>query len=171
MFQRVAVALTLVLTLASGSALSQEAGTRSGFWLSFGGGGGVMNGLRGASFYVRMGGTPNEQVQFGAQVLNWWRDEADTGDDTRVSVAATAAIFPVHSSGPDRSLLSEWFLRAGFGIVTAQSTSGVGPTVGTGIDLRLGRNFFVTPNVDMVVYFFAEETDVSLTFTLGLTWH
>ena len=62
MFQRVAVALTLVLTLASGSALSQEAGTRSGFWLSFGGGGGVMNGLRGASFYVRMGGTPNEQA-------------------------------------------------------------------------------------------------------------
>jgi hypothetical protein len=48
MFQRVAVALTVVLTLASGSALSQEAGTRSGFWLSFGGGGGVMNGLRGA---------------------------------------------------------------------------------------------------------------------------
>jgi hypothetical protein len=171
MFQKTTLILTLVLVLASASALPQEASTRSGFWLSFGGGGGVMDGQRGATMYVRMGGTPNDQVQFGAQVLHWWRDEANTGEDTRVSVAATAAVFPVHSSGPDRSLLSEWFLRAGFGIVTAQSTSGVGPTVGTGIDLRLGRNFFVTPNVDMVVYFFAEETDVSLTFTLGLTWH
>jgi hypothetical protein len=171
MFQKTALSLTLLLVLASTSALAQEASTRSGFWMSFGGGGGVMNGERGATFYARLGGTPNDHVQFGAQVLHWWRDEASTGDDTRVSVGATAAIFPVRNSGPNRSLLSEWFLRAGFGIVTAQSTSGVGPTVGTGIDLRLGRNFFVTPNVDMVVYFFAEETDVSLTFTLGLTWH
>jgi hypothetical protein len=170
MFQKGALALILALTLVSGSALPQEAGTRSGFWLSFGGGGGVMNGLRGAAAYVRMGGTPNERVQFGGQLLHWWRED-DTGERTRVSIAATAAIFPIHSGAPNRHLLSEWFLKAGFGIVTAQSTTGVGPTVGTGIDLRLGRNFFVSPNVDLVIYFFNDETDVSLTFTLGLTWH
>jgi hypothetical protein len=170
MFQKVALALTLVFALTTGLALPQEAGARSGFWLSFGGGGGLMNGSRGAATYVRMGGTPNNRVQFGGQVLHWWRDD-DRGDRTRVSIAATAAIFPLHSGAPNRSPLSEWFLRAGFGIVTAHSSSGVGPTLGTGIDLRLGRNFFVTPNVDLVAYFFKDETDVSLTFTLGLTWH
>ncbi|NIM52598.1 MAG: hypothetical protein GTO22_25695 [Gemmatimonadales bacterium] len=170
MFQKVTLALTVVFVLGAGSALPQEVGTRSGFWLSFGGGGGLMDGLRGAATYVRMGGTPNSRVQFGGQVLNWWRHD-ETGEHSRVSIAATAAVFPIQGGSPNRALLSEWFLRGGFGIVTAHSSSGVGPTLGTGIDLRLGRNFFVTPNVDLLVYFFRDETDVSLTFTLGLTWH
>lgn len=170
MFQKTALALSLIVALAAGTATSQEGGTRSGFWLSFGGGGGLMNGLRGAATYVRLGGTPNPRVQFGAQVLHWWREDHQ-GERVRTSVGATAAIFPVHSSASSHHLLSEWFLRAGFGIVAAQATSGVGPSVGTGIDLRLGSNFFVSPNVDLVMYFFQDETDVSLTFTLGLTWH
>jgi hypothetical protein len=40
-----------------------------------------------------------------------------------------------------------------------------------GIDLALSRNFFVTPNIDYAVDFFAESTYTSLLFTLGLSWH
>ncbi|MEJ2238484.1 MAG: hypothetical protein P8X82_09330, partial [Gemmatimonadales bacterium] len=74
MFRRVAVAAMLALALAPWPASPQVEGERSGFWLSFGGGGGLLRDLRAASFYVRMGGTPNHQLQFGGQVLHWWRE-------------------------------------------------------------------------------------------------
>ena len=40
-----------------------------------------------------------------------------------------------------------------------------------GIDFRLGRNFYVTPNVDYMVQFFDRDTVGSVLVTLGVTWH
>ncbi len=170
MSHRVAFAVLIVFGLAAWPASPQDEGERAGFWLSFGGGGGLIRDLRAATFYARMGGTPNRQLQFGAQVMNWWRDEGDV-ENSSVSVSATAAFFPWDDAGPAGLPLEQTFLRAGFGVATMGHKSGVGPTLGAGIDLRLGGNLHVTPNLDMVIYFLADHTYTSMAFTLGLTWH
>jgi hypothetical protein len=159
-----------VLLAAAWPASSQREGERRGFWFSFGGGGGLLRDLRAATFYVRMGGTPRSQLQFGAQVMNWWRDEG-AEEHEGVSVAATAAYFPWDDGAPGGSVLEDAFLKAGFGPVSMGEISGIGPTFGAGIDLQLGGNLHVTPNLDMVIYFLADYTYTSLAFTLGLTWH
>ncbi len=171
MSYRVAVLMIAALALSGTSVSAQYEGDRRGFWLSFGGGGGVIRDLRAATFYVRMGGTPNSRLQFGGQVMNWWRDESHEESHTGVSVSATAAFFPWDDGEPGGSVLKQAFFRAGFGPVTMGSLSGVGPTFGTGIDLRLSGNLHVTPNLDTVIYFLADHTYASVAFTLGLTWH
>ncbi|UCG85066.1 MAG: hypothetical protein JSW71_14125 [Gemmatimonadota bacterium] len=170
MFRRLAFGVMVALALAPWPAAPQIEGERAGFWLSFGGGGGLMRDLRAATFYVRMGGTPNRQLQFGGQVMNWWRDEGDE-ENSSVSVSATAAFFPWDRRSSGGSPLRQTFIRIGFGPVAMGDLSGVGPTFGAGIDLQLGGNLHVTPNVDMAVYFLADHTYTSMAFTLGLTWH
>jgi hypothetical protein len=160
----------VALAVAAWPASPQGGGERSGFWFSFGGGGGLIRDLRGAAFYVRMGGTPNSQLQFGGQVLNMWR-HANNGDHGSVSVAATAAFFPWDDGARGGSTLEQMFFRAGFGVANMGHLTGVGPTFGTGIDLQLSGNMHVTPNLDMVLYFLADYTYASIAFTLGLTWH
>ncbi|MFC1639363.1 hypothetical protein ACFL3B_01210 [Gemmatimonadota bacterium] len=163
--------LLLVWVLGCGHAVAQNDNTHKGFWLSFGGGGGWMDGERSASSYFRMGGTPNSQVHFGGQVLHWWQDD----EIQHSNVSATFAVYPFYSSTRPRGPLSEWFVKTGFGVAVAHDhwhdQTGVGLNLGTGIDLRLNKNFFVTPNLDCLVDFFNESTDMSFLFTLGLSWH
>ena len=45
--------------------------------------------------------------------------------------------------------------------------NGIAATLGTGYDIRLGSgNFYLTPNVDLLVQFFSDATPASLIFTL-----
>ena len=163
--------LLLVCVFCCGPVIAQTENAHKGFWLSFGGGGGWMEGERSASSYFRMGGTPNSQVHFGAQVLHWWQDD----EIQNSSVTAIFALYPFYRRSGPPGRFSEWFLKTGFGIAVAhnhwQDQTGVGLNLGTGIDLRLNRNFFVTPNLDFLVDFFNESTDTSILFTLGLSWH
>ena len=138
-----------------------------GFWLSAGGGGGWHGDLRGAAFYLRFGGTPSEKVLFGGEVLTWFR-----GDDValqRVNATATAVYYPLVGRGPARGL----FFKGGFGIGTTGDgiNTGVGTTLGTGFDFRIGRNLYVTPNADVLTQFFESDTDTQFVFTLGLGFH
>jgi hypothetical protein len=177
MFHRSAVLLIAIAIWASGAGWAQREGSHKGFWLSFGGGGGWTDGSRGAAGYVRMGGTPNSRVQFGAQVLNWWRGDGSGFETNRVAVTATGSIFPFYERRDGRLPLQEWFLKLGFGIAAGEDSwmgdeqSGIAFNAGSGFDLHLGGNFFVTPNVDTMLLFFEDATDVSVVFTLGLTWH
>jgi hypothetical protein len=159
----------VALVLAAWPASPQDEGERAGFWLSFGGGGGMLRSMRAATFYARMGGTPNRRLQFGAQVMNWWRE--NDADYSGVSVGVTAAFFPWDDGQGTRSPFEQTFLRAGFGPVTMGHLTGIGPTFGFGTDLHLNGNLHVTPNLDMVLYFLADATYVSAAFTLGLSWH
>ena len=130
-----------------------------------------MGNERSATTYFRMGGTPNKRVHFGGQVLHWWQDE----DIQHTSVTATFAVYPLYRTTGRRSLFQEFFLKSGFGVATAHchgdDVTGVGLNLGTGFDLRLSRNFFVTPNLDYSIDYFAESTHTSLLFSLGLSWH
>ena len=171
MIKNAMLSFLLVWVLCSVPAVAQSDNTHKGLWLSFGGGGGWMDGERSASSYFRMGGTPNSRVLFGGQVLHWWQDE----DVQHSNVSATFAIYPFFRSSRRTSRFNEWFVKTGFGVAVSHDRwldqTGVGLNLGTGIDLRLNGNFFVTPNLDLLVDFFNESTDTSFLFTLGLSWH
>jgi hypothetical protein len=60
--------------------------------------------------------------------------------------------------------------------------SGVGITAGLGFDVRLARNFYITPNLDWVFSFFYDteidpsvgelsSTNSIILLTVGVTWH
>lgn len=166
------------LAAAAGDAAAQRPGIRpvhkhDGFWLSFGGGGGWEDfdgsfgpAGRGGAFYLRLGGTPNPRLLFGGEVTGWFNG-SDGNDFERVNVMATALAYPARAGG--------WFLKGGFGVaehsVFGFDRTGLGTSVGTGFDLRLGRNFYVTPNVDYLVQFFDNGTTGVFLVTLGVTWH
>ncbi|MFC1639364.1 hypothetical protein ACFL3B_01215 [Gemmatimonadota bacterium] len=171
MFHRVTVALVITFVVGCVYGHAQADGSRQGFWLSAGGGGGWNDGTGGASGYIRAGGTPNEHVQFGVQVLRWWRVE-NREVYGRTSVAATAQLFPLTSSARGSSPLNHWHLRAGFGIASVDHfMSGMAINLGTGIDLGMDGRFFVTPGVDVLVQMYRHLTNTAVLFTMGLTWH
>ena len=171
MFKNSVLSLLVVTVLFATPTAAQRDHTHKGFWMSFGAGGGWMGNERSATTYFRMGGTPNKRVHFGAQLLHWWLDE----DVQHSSVTAMFALYPFYRTTGRRSLFQEFFLKAGYGVATAhchsEDESGIALNLGTGFDLRLSRNFFVTPNLDYSVDFFAESTHTSLLFSLGFSWH
>ncbi|HET7038562.1 MAG TPA: hypothetical protein VFH97_01660 [Gemmatimonadales bacterium] len=162
----------LLTLLLPAEAAAQRRGIRpvhphDGFWLSFGAGGGWEEfDVTGGSFSLRMGGTPNPRFLFGGEVTGWLR-ESGFSDISRVNVMATALLYPSRAGG--------WFLKGGFGFaehsVDGFDRSGLGLSAGTGFDIRLGRNFYLTPTVDYLAQFFDENTSEILLVTLGLTWH
>ena len=171
MFHRVTVALATAIILGCVQVQAQEDGRLKGFWLSAGGGGGWNEGMGGASGYLRMGGTPNEFVQFGVQVLRWWRVDNRVAYG-RTSFAVTTQIFPLRSFVRSRIPLNDWHIRGGFGIATVDHfMSGMAINLGTGIDLGMDGRFFFTPGVDVLVQMYRHVTNTALLFTMGLTWH
>jgi hypothetical protein len=165
------LSLLVAGSLCSAPAVAQVNDTHKGLWLSFGAGGGWMGSERSATTYFRMGGTPNSRVLFGGQVLHWWLDE----NVQHSSVTATFSVYPFYKTRGRRSLFQELFVKTGFGVATADchghDLTGVALNLGTGFDLRLNRNFFVTPNLDYSIDFFDESTHTSFLFSLGLSWH
>ncbi|MCH7876133.1 MAG: hypothetical protein IH965_12640 [Gemmatimonadetes bacterium] len=173
------VAVALLGIAASGVQAQQrrpgirEVHKHSGFWLSFGAGGGwedtdfdFGNRGRGGAAYLRLGGTVNPRVLLGGEVLVWF-NQSRGADFTRVNATVSALLYP--------SLGGGWFLKPGFGVASYEvagfERTGVATTIGTGFDLRVGRNLYVTPNVDYQVQFFDDATVGSLLFTVGVTWH
>ena len=163
---------------------AQDTPRHDRFWWAFGFGGGWnainvtfertinrwtfdFDGPRGASAYFRLGGTVNQHVLFGGEALVFWREGRPGQDLERVNVNAVALIYPDSDGG--------LFFKGGFGVASSEGSrgeeSGVGASLGTGFDLRIGTNIFVTPNLDLMVQMFEESTNASLLFTLGFTWH
>lgn len=146
-----------------------------GFWLGFGAGGGwddfqwdFGNQGRSSAFFLRMGGTVNQQVLVGAELIGLNRNEL-AGEVTRGNLMVTGMLYPSSDGG--------WFLKTGFGAAGRElagfEKEGIGAILGTGFDFRMGRrsNFYLTPNVDVLFQFFEDNTNTALLFTLGATWH
>lgn len=152
----------------------REVSLHRGFWIGFGLGGGweqfdfdFGTQGRGGAAYLRMGGTVNPHVLFGGEALAWFREEGVGNSVERANVTASALFYPSSRGG--------WFLKTGGGVASksrlGRDETGIGTTFGTGYDFRLGGNFFVTPNADLMVQFFDQSTTASLLFTLGVIWH
>ena len=177
-----AVAVLLSSIMAS-PITAQDRPRHDGFWWGFGLGGGVegllwdfnpandawefdWDGQRGGAAHFRMGGTVNQQVLLGAEVLLLWQENQPGQDVQRVNVMATALIYP-GSEGV--------FFKGGFGVATAENLgrdeTGVGATLGAGYDFRIASNLYLTPNFHVLMQIFDQHTSASMLFTLGLTWH
>jgi len=184
--------LGLVLAaLAAGSLAAQDGPQRKGFWIGFGLGPGVNlsqglddKSLWGGNGYVRLGGTTKPNLLLGGEAIGWTVDYKDV-TLSRGNVHFVALWYPNVRSG--------FYLKAGVGgasIARAKSSGntetrttkgGFGTGLGTGYELKIGRNLYLVPSADLLIQLFKKETDpvlgdipgsnTLLLFNLGLTWH
>ena len=151
----------------------REVHRHHGFWISGGLGGGWENARdafgvqgRGGAGYIRLGGTPHPQALVGVEILGWG-DGDDFGDVGRANVTVMTMVYPSFNGG--------WFLKGGFGAAGYErgfeDYGGIGLSLGSGFDFRIGGNFYLTPNVDYMVQLFENQSNGSLLFTLGATVH
>lgn len=158
-----AALLAVLLALAAADpATAQEADDgelppRSGFWLAGGLGGGLdEDGEAGGAAFIRLGGTPDRHWLIGFEGIGYARD-VDGVDATisRSNSTFVALYYPGVRSG--------WFLKGGVGFAHTEverdlgggtltvSDDGLGLTLGTGLDLRIGGNLFLTPGLDVLL--------------------
>jgi hypothetical protein len=162
-------------------AAAQESAPHRGFWIGFGLGGGwntaknVDNDTKpGGAMYLRLGGTPNRQLLLGGELSGWYSKEGDA-DLTRGNVTFSALFYPGRRGG--------FFLKGGVGassvstavssgaITVTETHEGFGTTVGLGYDVRLGRNFFLTPNADFLFQKIEGAQNTLVLLSVGATWH
>jgi hypothetical protein len=187
------LAIGLACAIGGPLAAQEETGAHPhrGFWIGFGLGGGVnlsegLDGqqLGGGGFYFRLGGTPSQKVLLGFESIGWAR-ELNGATVGRGNGSFVMQFYPSERGGA--------FLKGGVGFstisratvsgntTTATSESGFGLTLGAGWDVRLGRNIYLVPNLDLLLQWFSAQNDPVLgpipgnnsilLFTLGLTWH
>jgi len=174
----------LVVTIAlTAPAASQSPREHRGFWISAGVGGG-WNLTRnvgidsasegGAGGYLRLGGTITPRLLIGGEVAGWGRS-IDGVDVARGNVTVTALFYPSVQTGV--------YLKGGLGgsslanTVTEGNTTvtvhdeGFGATLGVGWDVRLARNFYITPGIDFLYQRASSVDNTILLMTVGVTWH
>jgi hypothetical protein len=181
---RIVLALLCLAGVPASSAAQPAAQRHQGFWIGFGFGGGVNlskgldhERLTSGSFYVRLGGTPNQRLLLGFEAIGWAKERNDV-ILSRGNATFTAMWYPCRCGGV--------FLKGGIGSAAVNrdvqvgdehhsaTKGGFGTTFGVGGDLKIGRNLYLTPNLDWLVQIFDSETAKSnhlFLFTLGLTWH
>ena len=147
-----AIAAAALLLMAAAPADAQRTADHSGFWISFGFGGGTAFGddawdgdtKFGGAGFLRMGGSPSQQLLIGGELIGWGADQGS----------------------------AEWEIRVDDVTATVRDDQGgIGLGAGLGMDVQLARNFFLTPALDFV-YTGTEGDGASLLlFTIGATWH
>jgi len=174
----------LALVVSPAPARAQREAKHEGFWIGFGLGGGSnlsdeAQGVRaGGAGYFRLGGTLSQSVLLGGEIIAWARSVQGT-TVSRANMNATAVLYPMRKG---------LFVKLGVGAATWMSSTtsggttvthtdgGFGGSAALGYDLQIGRNIFLTPNVDFAYQrvesqFFTNTNGYLLLFTLGLTWH
>lgn len=165
-------------------------GTRRGFWLAGGFGYGKESFRFGSDPFVdhaekpvfafRLGGTPNESLRLGAEVVslvNPMTDDEGYGiTETLTSINLIGQFYPIRSAG--------LFLKGGAGIGVSATSVEFGNTLaetgfavqyGVGYDIRLGRSLALTPTLEMVRHRFTKSGDDPLDerllhFGVAITW-
>ena len=178
MFIAGVVALAVTFPAAAQQAVPVSA--REGFWIGFGLGGGSnltegFEGIRGGGAgFIRLGGTVTPQLLIGGEGLSWARSE-NNSTSSQGNVAAVVYFYPSATGG--------LFLKSGLGFAsrvwrlefgnttTTTTETGFGATFGGGLDIQLGNNFYLTPNLDFLVQTIEGTTGGLILFTIGATWH
>jgi hypothetical protein len=135
--------------------------SRGGFWIGLGlGAGGESYDLRPSVGYsdvlyrptvsFRLGGTVNQHLRLGGEVLSWI-NEVGPAVESLSSALFIAQFYPFSSAG--------LYLKGGLGIGRNavdfddgfdEGDTGFAGLIGAGYELRLGRRFFLTPSIDLV---------------------
>ncbi len=187
LLSRAAVTAALFLAFTVSPASAQREAVHQGFWISFGFGAGTAFGDAafdgdskfGGAGFLRMGGSPSQQLLIGGELIGWGTDQ-DNVQVGRGAMMFTAMYYPSPRGG--------FYLKgsAGFAGRGAERTANIGGTTvtiredekggiglgaGLGFDIQLARNFFLTPALDFV-YTGTEGDGASLLlYTVGATWH
>ena len=177
----------LAAALAAATPLSaQVTQQHKGFWFGFGFGVGEntstqLDGgqLVGGAGYIRLGGSPSQKVLLGFDGMAWTNEDRNRGN------GVFSVTFYPQSQG--------FYIKGGLGFASLGATetnggvtqhttvSGFGLTGGIGYDIRLGRNIYLVPAVDILGQFFKEQTapvlgnipksNALFIGTVGLLWH
>ena len=171
---RSALVLALACLLAS-SAEAQRPQTRQGFWISGGVGYGSLDvscddcesdRQSGVTALLAMGGTPSQNLLIGGEIEGWTK-EVDGVDIVFGHVSGVAYWYPQATGG--------FFAKGGIGIGTLsadagplgdESDSGLALHAGAGYDIRLGRNFSLTPTAG--IFWASIDPDNANALYLGL---
>ena len=180
-----------LVVLATTSLAAQRPQTRQGFWIAFGlgygqtvlSGSGLSGDAEGSyTSHIRLGGTLSRHVLLAGDVTAWGKEEGGV----MTTVGNTSAIvqyYPKAESG--------LFLKggAGFSAILIDVSGGVEPSgstfglsAGVGYDIRLARNFSLTPIFDFLYGGSRNLTDAGgtvypsvastlWTLGLGVTFH
>jgi hypothetical protein len=187
----VTLAAASLLALSASASAQSNAQMRDGFTISFGLGGGSAAlscpgcgstpRETGASGYLRLGGAMSQSLVLAAEMNGW--SKAIDGVDVRMgTLAGVAQWYPSVTNG--------FYVKGGLGMSsyaeedpTAKAEAiGLGYEFGTGYDIRMGRNFSLTPYVNFVGM---ANSDVkvggtslnqkigttNMQYGLGFTWH
>lgn len=168
-WRSLAGAAALLLTVSGGTS-AQDAprglsvvreGGRGGFWagLSLGAGSesfdlrdgaGYSDELERPTVSLRLGGTVNQSVRLGGEVLAWI-NERDDATESLTSFLFIGQLYPITSTG--------LYLKGGLGLgrnaVDFDYAGGVGDTgfaglLGAGWEIRVGRRLYLNPSFDFV---------------------
>ncbi len=174
------------LVLVASPAEAQRTAVHDGYWIGFGFGGGSAFGddafdgdsKFGGAAFLRMGGSPSQQLLLGGELIGWGTDQ-DNVMIARGAMMFTALYYPSPSGGlylkggaGFAGRTAEWELQIdNLTATVTDEQGGIGLGAGLGYDIQLGRNFFLTPALDFV-YTGTEGDGASLLlFTVGATWH
>jgi len=150
--------------------------TRQGFWLTAGLGAGSRgcdgcdNRRGGVTGQLALGGTLSPRFQLGATYNMWVRDD-DNVTSSQSGLMALAKFYPSARGG--------FYLQGGLGIgqlktqrrnvsVTEDGTSAL---LGLGYDLRVARNFSITPFINVVGGSFDGNSADFNQLGFSLIWH
>lgn len=150
---------------------------RRGFWISVGAGVGSLGcdecgGSRenGGTAQIALGGTLSPRFQLGVS-SNAWAKTVDGVTITMTSVTALAKFYPSATGG--------FFLQGGLGVGGLElkegslslSEDGTSAILGLGYDIRVGRNFSITPFLNGVGASFDGSGANFNQVGVSLTWH
>lgn len=186
------LSVLMLLMLAPTVTKAQDARAlpREGFGISFGFGAGSAGAAcdfcssdrtTGLSGYLRLGGHPNPQTFVGFE-SNGWVNSENGIDESLGFYSGVIQFYPNVHQG--------FYLKGGLGLSLYTATDGVDEVTGTalgfaagiGYDIRVGRNFSLTPYVNFLTSTKGElkvndvgsDLNVSanlIQFGLGFTWH
>jgi hypothetical protein len=186
-----------LVTLCATPALAQSnPQTRDGFTISFGVGGGSAGVTcedacdsdreTAPAVYLRLGGAYRPNLILGGEINVWSKQSEEDGVDGTITVGTVNAFaqwYPQPTGG--------FFVAGGLGVgsmnvevkvpglpTISDRTTGLGYHVGAGYDIRLGKNFSLTPYATFFgtaggkVESNSEKIDANVAqIGLGFTWH
>ncbi len=174
------VAVVAALLVTASAAEAQRESLHDGFWIGFGVGGGWFTqegaadeAVGGGAGYIRLGGTVSERVLLGGEGNAWTQVEGNT-THSRSNATFTVYFYPARRG---------FFAKGGLGLAsvsletesgnttTTTTDTGVGTTLGIGFDIRVARNFFITPNLDLLFQRINEVEGAAFLMSIGVTWH
>lgn len=156
---------------------------RRGFWVGLGLGAGQnstrfspgpdlwSDGIDAGSAYLKLGGTPSDNVLLGAELYIWAHDLGRGIDESLTSAMFITQVYPFDRAG--------LYFKGGLGLASTNvddgfadfSESGYGGVLGIGYEFRVGGNVYLVPTGDIYWHSYDDRRERIVNLGLGITFH